>query len=397
MAKTKEERDRVFAGILAAARKKDMVLAEDDLYEFDLQGISKAAVNKFFSDSGIYIVAGKQDDECSGIRADEEPEEDPDGSDGRDAKAELEAAEEPDDTIGSSITLYLHDIGRYPLITKQREQELGRIIQAEDPDITQEMVDSAKEELCCSNLRLVVNIAKHSLGHGLSLEDLIQEGNAGLMRAVEKFNPDFNFKFSTYATWWIRQTISRAIANASRTIRLPVHMNSLVSRMCSVEKELAGKLGRNPTEAEIADAMEITEDRLAELRRFNQKLSSLDTLVDGDGSKDSESTLGDFIEDGEATSPEDSAVSSMRTEDIRRVLGTLTEREQRVLELRFGLYGGEPKTLEEVGAEFGVTRERIRQIETKAIRKLRHPSRSQVLASYAAEAGAKSPGTAYRQ
>ena len=268
------------------------------------------------------------------------------------------------------VKLYLKEIGNYPLLTMEQEIELAKRI--EDGD------NSAKKALAESNLRLVVSIAKRYVGRGLSFLDLIQEGNLGLIKAVDKFNYSKGFKFSTYATWWIRQSITRSIADQSRTIRIPVHMSEVINKTYRVSRTLLQELGREPTEQELADRLEMPIEKVREILKVSSDPISLDTPI---GEED-DSHLGDFIKDDTIVGPEDAAAYSMLQEQIGKLLSTLTEREKRVLTLRFGLDDGRTRTLEEVGKEFNVTRERIRQIEAKALRKLRHPSRARLLKGY---------------
>lgn len=268
------------------------------------------------------------------------------------------------------VKLYLKEIGNYPLLTMEQEIELAKRI--EDGD------NAAKKALAESNLRLVVSIAKRYVGRGLSFLDLIQEGNLGLIKAVDKFNYSKGFKFSTYATWWIRQSITRSIADQSRTIRIPVHMSEVINKTYRVSRTLLQELGREPTEQELADRLEMPIEKVREILKVSSDPISLDTPI---GEED-DSHLGDFIKDDTIVGPEDAAAYSMLQEQIGKLLSTLTEREKRVLTLRFGLDDGRTRTLEEVGKEFNVTRERIRQIEAKALRKLRHPSRARLLKGY---------------
>ncbi len=268
------------------------------------------------------------------------------------------------------VHLYLKEIGNYPLLSLSDEVELSKRIEQGD--------EAAKQLLAESNLRLVVSIAKRYVGRGLSFLDLIQEGNLGLIKAVEKFDYTKGFKFSTYATWWIRQAITRSIADQSRTIRIPVHMSEVINKTYRVSRGLLQDLGREPTEQELAEAMGMPVDKVREILKVSADPISLDTPI---GEED-DSHLGDFIRDDNIMGPEDAASYSILRDQIARLLDTLTEREQRVLILRFGLKDGRSRTLEEVGKEFNVTRERIRQIEAKALRKLRHPSRAKMLKGF---------------
>ncbi len=268
------------------------------------------------------------------------------------------------------VKQYLKEIGSYPLLSIEEEIELAKKIENGD--------DTAKQTLAESNLRLVVSIAKRYVGRGLSFLDLIQEGNLGLIKAVEKFDYTKGYKFSTYATWWIRQAITRSIADQSRTIRIPVHMSEVINKTYRVSRSLLQELGREPTEQELAKAMNLPIEKIREILKVSADPISLDTPI---GEED-DSHLGDFIKDDTIVGPEEAAAYAVLQDQISRLLDTLTEREQRVLTLRFGLRDGRTRTLEEVGKEFNVTRERIRQIEAKALRKLRHPSRARMLKGY---------------
>lgn len=268
------------------------------------------------------------------------------------------------------VRQYLREIGKYPLLDAEEEVELAKNYEKGSK--------RAKDKLIESNLRLVVSIAKKYIGRGLSLLDLIQEGNQGLIRAVEKYDWRRGYKFSTYATWWIRQAITRAIADQARTIRIPVHMVETINKLYRTSQKLMQDLGREPTPEEIGKELELTADRVREIFKISQETTSLDTKV----GEDEDSTLGDFIPDESQDSPVDAASKQLLKDHLEEVLSTLTEREAKVLSLRFGLDGGQPRTLEEVGRVFGVTRERIRQIEAKALRKLRHPSRRKKLQDY---------------
>lgn len=268
------------------------------------------------------------------------------------------------------VKQYLKEIGNFPLLSVQEEVELAKRIAVND--------DTAKQQLAESNLRLVVSIAKRYVGRGLSFLDLIQEGNLGLIKAVDKFDYNKGYKFSTYATWWIRQAITRSIADQSRTIRIPVHMSEVINKTYRVSRTLMQELGREPSEQELADEMGLTLEKIREILKVSADPISLDTPI---GEED-DSHLGDFIKDDTIIGPEDAASYAVLQDQIAKLLDTLTEREQRVLVLRFGLKDGRSRTLEEVGREFNVTRERIRQIEAKALRKLRHPSRARLLKGY---------------
>ena len=272
--------------------------------------------------------------------------------------------------LDDPVKMYLKDIGRVPLLSADDEIELARKMQEGD--------EEAKKKLSEANLRLVVSIAKRYVGRGMLFLDLIQEGNLGLMKAVEKFDYQKGFKFSTYATWWIRQAITRAIADQARTIRIPVHMVETINKLTRVSRILLQKYGRDPTAAEIAREMGISEERVREIQKIAQDPVSLETPI----GEEEDSHLGDFIEDETTVTPSDSVSTTMLKETLLGVLNSLTPREEKVLRLRYGVDDGRPRTLEEVGKEFNVTRERIRQIEAKALRKLRHPSRSKHLKDF---------------
>ncbi|MDE7084863.1 MAG: RNA polymerase sigma factor RpoD [Clostridia bacterium] len=275
-----------------------------------------------------------------------------------------------DISLDDPVKMYLKDIGEVPLLSADDEIELARRIQEGD--------EEAKKQLSEANLRLVVSIAKRYVGRGMLFLDLIQEGNIGLMKAVEKFDYQKGFKFSTYATWWIRQAITRAIADQARTIRIPVHMVETINKLTRVSRILLQTLGREPTPAEIAAEMGVSEERVREIQKIAQDPVSLETPI----GEEEDSHLGDFIEDDRAVTPSDSVSTTMLKETLLSVLNSLTPREEKVLRLRYGVDDGRPRTLEEVGKEFNVTRERIRQIEAKALRKLRHPSRSKHLKDF---------------
>lgn len=276
-----------------------------------------------------------------------------------------------DDVADDSVRLYLREIGKIPLLSADEELELAKKVVAGDK--------RAKDKMAEANMRLVVSIAKRYVGRGLDLLDLIQEGNTGLLRAVEKFDPDKGFKFSTYATWWIRQAITRAIADQARTIRIPVHMVETINKLLRTQRRLTQDLNREPSNEEIAEAMELDVEKVEHIMKIKQDISSLDASVRDD---EEDSVLGDFIEDEDTVTPEESATGQLLKEQVKRLLGSLSDREQKILRLRFGLEDGKNHTLEEVGQEFSVTRERIRQIEAKALAKLKKHKDSKKLMDY---------------
>ena len=313
--------------------------------------------------------------------------------------AEEEAAEiEAGATLSVDVLrLYLNQIGRVPLLTAEQEVELARAMEAGlfaaerltaggrisptmrvDLQTVVRQGERAKQHMLEANLRLVVSVAKKYAGRGMGLTDLIQEGNLGLIRAVEKFDYTKGFKFSTYATWWIRQALTRAMADQARTIRLPVHMVEQVNKIRRVERDLVVQLGRKPTAAEIAVEVDLTPERVEEIRSYNRDPASLDALI----GEDSDASLGDFIEDEHAVMPGEAAAFLLMREELSAVLASLTDRERRVMEMRYGLVDGQPRTLDDIGKDFNLTRERIRQIEGKTLSKLRHPSRSASLRDY---------------
>ena len=271
------------------------------------------------------------------------------------------------------VRLYLREIGKIPLLTQEEELELAKKAAKGNK--------KAKDKMVEANMRLVVSIAKRYSGRGLDFLDLIQEGNTGLLRAVEKFDPDKGFKFSTYATWWIRQAITRAIADQARTIRIPVHMVETINKVLRATRKLTQELNREPTIEEVAKEMDMEPEKVEYVMKIKQDIASLDQSVGRDGD-DEDSVLGDFVEDEERISPEDSAANQILKEQLATIISTLSEREQKIIKLRFGIGGGRPHTLEEVGAEFSVTRERIRQIEAKALSKLRKHKDTKKLHEY---------------
>ena len=296
--------------------------------------------------------------------------DDPEVRKDADNVAAIEAEADTSAMTDDPVRMYLREIGKIPLLTAEEEQDLARRMAEGD--------ETARNRLAEANLRLVVSIAKRYTGRGMLFLDLIQEGNMGLMRAVEKFDYEKGYKFSTYATWWIRQAITRAIADQARTIRIPVHMVETINRVIRKSREMSQSLGHDPSSAELAEALNMSVERVEEILKISQEPVSLETPV----GEEEDSHLGDFIEDEAADAPADAASANLLREQLLEVLDTLTEREADVLKLRFGLEDGRPRTLEEVGKEFDVTRERIRQIEAKALRKLRHPSRSKKLKDF---------------
>ncbi len=329
--------------------------------------LSVEALDNFYdklAQHGIEIT----DDSAADLQSDSDDSSDT-GDDSKPSGEDLLSV--PDGvTVNDPVRMYLKEIGKIPLLTSEEEVMLAKAIEENDED--------ARRRLAEANLRLVVSIAKKYVGRGMLFLDLIQEGNLGLIKAVEKFDYRKGYKFSTYATWWIRQAITRAIADQARTIRIPVHMVETINKLIRISRQLVQELGREPLPEEIAAEMGITEDRVREILKIAQEPVSLETPI---GEED-DSHLGDFIEDHEAQAPADAAAFELLKEQLEDVLDTLSAREEKVLRLRFGLDDGRSRTLEEVGQYFGVTRERIRQIEAKALRKLRHPMRSKRLRDY---------------
>ncbi|HON87676.1 MAG: RNA polymerase sigma factor RpoD [Firmicutes bacterium] len=303
---------------------------------------------------------------------DEDEEDEAEEAEVKEDGADIDLSVPEGVALDDPVRMYLKEIGRVPLLTAEEEVELAKRMEMGDRE--------AKQRLIESNLRLVVSIAKRYVGRGMAFLDLIQEGNMGLIKAVEKFDYRKGYKLSTYATWWIRQAITRAIADQARTIRIPVHMVETINKLVRTSRELVQELGREPTAEEIAEKMGITPEKVREIQKIAQEPVSLETPI----GEEEDSHLGDFIEDVDALAPDEAASYLLLKEQIEEVLSGLNDREQRVLRLRFGLDDGRPRTLEEVGREFGVTRERIRQIEAKALRKLRNPQRSKKLRDYLA-------------
>ena len=344
--------------------KKTGVLAYDDIAEklatFDLDSHQMDEFYELLGDNGVELV-GDNEEEDPNIKDLSKSEEEFDLND---------LSVPPGVKINDPVRMYLKEIGRVDLLSAEEEVNLALRIEQGD--------EEAKRRLAEANLRLVVSIAKRYVGRGMLFLDLIQEGNMGLIKAVEKFDYRKGFKFSTYATWWIRQAITRAIADQARTIRIPVHMVETINKLVRVQRQLLQDLGREPTPEEIGEDMDLPPEKVREILKIAQEPVSLETPI---GEED-DSHLGDFIEDHEATSPSEHAAYELLKEQLEDVLDTLTDREENVLRLRFGLDDGRTRTLEEVGKVFGVTRERIRQIEAKALRKLRHPSRSKRLKDF---------------
>ena len=360
-------------GLLELAKKKKNVLEYQEISDFFKdQPLDAEQMDKIFdfleasgvdvlriTDNGADDLMLDDDMDIDGLDDEEEVELD---------KIDLSVPEGV--SIEDPVRMYLKEIGKVPLLSAEEEIELAKRMEQGD--------ENAKKRLAEANLRLVVSIAKRYVGRGMLFLDLIQEGNLGLIKAVEKFDYRKGYKFSTYATWWIRQAITRAIADQARTIRIPVHMVETINKLIRVSRQLLQELGREPTPEEIAEEMDMPVDRVREILKISQEPVSLETPI----GEEEDSHLGDFIQDDNVPVPADAAAFTLLKEQLVEVLGTLTEREQKVLRLRFGLDDGRARTLEEVGKEFNVTRERIRQIEAKALRKLRHPSRSRKLKDY---------------
>ena len=354
--------------LLASAKKKKNVLDQKEILDMfadeDLSSEKLDYIYDFLESKKIDVMRMSMDEDTdSELFLDEDPEEEVD--------VEHIDLSVPDGIgLDDPIRMYLKEIGKVPLLSTEEEIELAKRIELGD--------EEAKRTLAESNLRLVVSIAKRYMGRGMQFLDLIQEGNLGLIKAVEKFEYKKGYKFSTYATWWIRQAITRAIADQARTIRIPVHMVETINRLIRTQRQLVQTLGREPSPEEVAVAMEIPVERVREVMKISMDPVSLETPI----GEEEDSHLGDFIQDEQVMVPADAATYTLLREQLTEVLETLTEREQKVLRLRFGLDDGRPRTLEEVGRDFNVTRERIRQIEAKALRKLRHPSRSRKLKDY---------------
>ena len=361
---SKNHSSEILDNLLSKGKKNGGTLTYGELVEaLQREDLSPDEIDKMydtFSKKGIEIV---DDSNTSDDQEDEVEDKDSE-------EVEIDLSVPEGVSIDDPVRMYLKEIGRVPLLTAEDEVALAKRMQAGD--------EEAQKRLAEANLRLVVSIAKRYVGRGMLFLDLIQEGNLGLIKAVEKFDYTKGYKFSTYATWWIRQAITRAIADQARTIRIPVHMVETINKLIRVSRQLLQQLGREPIPEEIAKEMDITVERVREIMKIAQEPVSLETPI----GEEEDSHLGDFIEDQDAPAPADAASFMLLKEQLEEVLDTLTPREEKVLRLRFGLDDGRARTLEEVGQSFGVTRERIRQIEAKALRKLRHPSRSRKLKDF---------------
>lgn len=345
-------------------------LGDVDIDKDQMEEIFEALIGK-----GVELISDNVPDDEELMEIDDDDVDDPEVkaviAKNPDAKEiDLEATISKSVAVDDPVRMYLKEIGKVPLLTAEEEVELAKRMEQGD--------EAAKQKLCEANLRLVVSIAKKYVGRGMLFLDLIQEGNLGLIKAVDKFDWTKGYKFSTYATWWIRQAITRSIADQARTIRIPVHMVETINKLIRVSRQLLQEKGREPSPEEIGKEMGITPEKVREILKIAQEPVSLETPI----GEEEDSHLGDFIPDDDAPAPAEAAAFSMLKEQLVEVLSTLTDREQKVLKLRFGLDDGKARTLEEVGKEFDVTRERIRQIEAKALRKLRHPSRSKKLKDY---------------
>lgn len=372
--------------LLKKAKENDNTIEQEEIYDatsmLDLTDEDYEGIISYFQSNKVNVISDEEDMEDIDFDESKMSESDMDLDDD-DMLGEDEIEEEEitadlskmivgDVKVNDSVKIYLREIGKVPLLTAQQETELAKRIAEGD--------ENAKQDLIQANLRLVIAIAKRYAGRGMPFLDLIQEGNMGLIKAVDKFDYTKGFKFSTYATWWIRQAIARAIADQARTIRIPVHMVETIYKITRAQRQLVQELGREPTAEEISERLEgaLSADRIREIQRINQEPVSLETPI---GEED-DSHLGDFLEDKEVETPNEYTTKSLLKDELYEVMSDLTEREQKVLKLRYGLEDNHPRTLEEVGKEFNVTRERIRQIEAKAIKKLRHPNRAKKLGDY---------------
>lgn len=375
-----ETKDRVINDLTDKANKNGKKLLtyteiSNRLGDMDIDKDQMDEIYDTLIGKGIEVMMENEPDDLDLIEMDDEDVDDPEVdaviAKNPDAKEiDLESTISKNIAVDDPVRMYLKEIGKVPLLTAQEEIELAKRMEQGD--------EYAKQKLCEANLRLVVSIAKKYVGRGMLFLDLIQEGNLGLIKAVDKFDWTKGYKFSTYATWWIRQAITRSIADQARTIRIPVHMVETINKLIRVSRQLLQEEGREPTPDEIAEEMGISVEKVREILKIAQEPVSLETPI----GEEEDSHLGDFIPDDDVPAPAEAAAFSMLKEQLVDVLGTLTEREQKVLKLRFGLEDGRARTLEEVGKKFDVTRERIRQIEAKALRKLRHPTRSKKLKDY---------------
>ena len=363
MALTREQAQQKVKEILDLARNEKKTISYQEvmnkLSELDIDADAIDAVFETLESEGVSIVSSSEDEAIAAAQETVEPE--------------LDLSVPEGISIDDPVRMYLKEIGKVPLLTADEEIEIAKKMLEGGPD-----AEAAKKKLAEANLRLVVSIAKRYVGRGMLFLDLIQEGNLGLIKAVEKFDSTKGYKFSTYATWWIRQAITRAIADQARTIRIPVHMVETINKVIRVSRQLLQELGHDPSPEEISEEMNMPVDKVREILKIAQEPVSLETPI----GEEEDSHLGDFIPDEAASEPSEAASFTLLKEQLVDVLSTLTPREEKVLKLRFGIEDGRTRTLEEVGKEFNVTRERIRQIEAKALRKLRHPSRSKKLKDF---------------
>ena len=363
------QKAEILTNFLEEAKQKGKVTMDETVETLGILELDKNRTDDFYealANAGVEIVASETEaaaDEL--IISDDLPPETEISLE--DEAVEIDISLPKEVNIDDPVRMYLKEIGKVPLLTADEEIELAKRMENGD--------EEAKDKLCEANLRLVVSIAKRYVGRGMLFLDLIQEGNLGLIKAVDKFDWRKGYKFSTYATWWIRQAITRSIADQARTIRIPVHMVETINKLIRISRQLLQEYGREPTPEEIAKEMDLPEEKVREILKIAQEPVSLETPI----GEEEDSHLGDFIPDDDVLSPEEAAESTMLKEQLMKVLGTLTEREQKVIKLRFGLEDGIPRTLEEVGKQFDVTRERIRQIEAKALKKLGHTSRRKLL------------------
>ncbi|BEU87130.1 RNA polymerase sigma factor RpoD [Selenomonas sp. TAMA-11512] len=363
----------IVAELLKKGKENGGVITNGDfltaLQEQDVTPDEIDEIFETFSRKGIEVIDDSDVNQTGDVDTDDD-DVDINVDDDAEAEVDIDLSVPEGISIDDPVRMYLKEIGRVPLLSAEEEIELAKRMEQGD--------EVAQQRLAEANLRLVVSIAKRYVGRGMLFLDLIQEGNLGLIKAVEKFDYNKGYKFSTYATWWIRQAITRAIADQARTIRIPVHMVETINKLIRISRQLLQQLGREPLPEEIAEAMEISVERVREIMKIAQEPVSLETPI----GEEEDSHLGDFIEDQDAPAPAEAASFMLLKEQLEDVLDTLTPREEKVLRLRFGLDDGRARTLEEVGQNFGVTRERIRQIEAKALRKLRHPSRSRKLKDF---------------